>query len=289
MLRQGKPMTMLRLGRIEYLNVWPLFHHLERRFPPGQGVEYVSGHPTMLNAMLSRGDIAMAPCSSYEYLLHGGRYDLLPGLSISARTEVQSVLLLSPVPIEELPDFLGAHGNTVSLTSASATSAALLKILFRFAWGIPDPEWKIVPPGTGSLGGTPSLEIGDIALRHRLDPPPGWHVTDLAGAWESLTGLPFVFGVWIVRRDISPEDRRTLGKVSSALLEIKERVRERASELTKSPELPPWIGPRELLSYWGTMIYDFGPEHQASLILFGHLCCSMSLLESVPGLTWFSP
>jgi chorismate dehydratase len=282
-------MSLLRVGRIDYLNVWPLFHHLEKRFPPGHEVEYVAGHPTQLNRMLSLGKIDMAPCSSFEYLQHGARYDLLPGLSISARSEVQSVLMVSPASLEELPDFLSAHCRTVSLSSASATSAALLKVLFHYAWKLPDPEWKAIPPGSGLHERLPFLEIGDLALKLRLNPPTGWHVIDLAGAWESLTGLPFVFAVWIVRKDLPPEERRLLGELSADLLEIKGRIRGRTAELAKSPGLPCWITPEALHSYWETIEYDLGPEHQASLIFYGHLCRSLGLLPSTPALSWFKP
>jgi chorismate dehydratase len=282
-------MPLLRVGRIDYLNVWPLFHFLLKQYPPGQKVEYTAGHPALLNDMLSRGEIDMAPCSSFEYLLHGGSYDLLPGLSISARSEVRSVLLVSPVSPDELPDYLSTKGCTVSLTSASATSAALLKVLFRHGWAFPDPEWRTIPPGSGIDAGGPFLEIGDLALKLRLNPPRGWHVIDLAGAWESMTGLPFVFGVWIVRKDLSSERRRLLGELAAMLLEIKERVRGRTEELAGSPGLPDWIGPRELTSYWQTMDYDLEPEHQASLILFGRYCRDLGLLASVPGLSWFKP
>jgi chorismate dehydratase len=279
----------LKIGRIDYLNVWPLFYHLTKRFPPGEEVEYVAGHPSALNALLSRGEIDMAPCSSFEYLLHPGSYDLLPGLSISARREVQSVLLVSPVALAELPEYLSHNGRKVSLTTASATSVALLKILFRHAWGVPDPIWVSAAPGTGLTISNPFLEIGDMALKIWVDPPKGWHVIDLAGAWEAMTRLPFVFGVWIVRNDLSSERRTVLAKIAGDLLSIKERVRREIPELACAPGLPEWIGKQALQSYWETIEYDLTPEHQASLVLFGSLCRGLGLLPSVPALSWFGP
>jgi chorismate dehydratase len=279
----------LKIGRIDYLNVWPLFYHLLKRYPPGPEVEYVAGHPSALNARLVRGEIDVAPSSSFEYLLHSGSYDLLPGLSISARRQVQSVLLVSPVPLAELPEYLSRNGRKVSLTTASATSVALLKILFRHAWGVPEPTWVAAAPGTGLSSSDPFLEIGDMALRIWVDPPKGWHVIDLAEAWQTMTRLPFVFGVWIVRNDLSPESRRVLGEIAGDLLSIKERVRREIPMLAGATGLPEWIGEQELRSYWGTIEYDFTPEHQASLVLFGSLCRGIGLLPSVPALSWFSP
>ena len=43
-----------------------------------------------------------------------------------------------------------------------------------------------------------SVVIGDRALCS--DPPPAGDI-DLAGVWNEMTGLPFVFAVWAVRSD----------------------------------------------------------------------------------------
>src|ERR1035438_660532 len=46
-----------------------------------------------------------------------------------------------------------------------------------------------------------ALMIGDMAMRARGQ---GLFVLDLAEEWHSWTGLPFVFALWLVRRD-APE------------------------------------------------------------------------------------
>jgi chorismate dehydratase len=47
-----------------------------------------------------------------------------------------------------------------------------------------------------------ALLIGDPALR--VD-RRGLHVVDLAAEWRALTGLPFVFAVWAVAKDVERE------------------------------------------------------------------------------------
>ena len=49
---------MIRLGRISYVNMAPVFHRLT------SDVEEVTGVPTELNRMLVEGDIDIAPISS---------------------------------------------------------------------------------------------------------------------------------------------------------------------------------------------------------------------------------
>ena len=51
---------MIRLGRISYLNMAPVFHGLEA------DVEEVLGVPTELNAALMDGQVDVAPSSSIE-------------------------------------------------------------------------------------------------------------------------------------------------------------------------------------------------------------------------------
>ena len=101
----------LRLGRIAYLNVWPLNESLIPAYPAGPDLTYVPGHPSELNAALASGAIDAAPASAFAYLSNPDAFRLLPDLCIRAATgPIQSVLLLSPVPLAELPDFLARTG-----------------------------------------------------------------------------------------------------------------------------------------------------------------------------------
>ena len=53
---------MIRLGRISYANMAPVFYELG-----GDSFEQVSGVPTQLNRLLLNGEIDLAPISSIEY------------------------------------------------------------------------------------------------------------------------------------------------------------------------------------------------------------------------------
>ena len=85
----------------------------------------VEGIPTELNRLLYEGKVDVSPSSSIEYAMNPGRYLLLPNLSITSKNKVMSILLESKVPIEEL------NKKVVALTTASATSVVLLRILLE--------------------------------------------------------------------------------------------------------------------------------------------------------------
>jgi len=278
----------LHIGRIDYLNIWHVFHLLEGHCPEGPEFSYVPGHPSRLNAALAAGELDISPSSSFEYLLRAERYELLPGASICAEREVQSVLLLSPATPEEMPRWLERNPGPVCVTQASATSTALLKVLWSLKWGLPEPQWQDVEPGAGLATGRPFLEIGNIALRHFVQPPAGYHVIDLATQWAQWTGLPFVFAVWIVRRGLADAQRTLLGRLQTHIAEITGSLDSHFEPLSRLPQLPDWLSSPALLRYWRAMSYDLGPREQAGLALFGQCCTELGILPGMPGLRWFS-
>ena len=75
---------MIRLGRISYVNMAPVFHRL------AADVEEVTGVPTDLNARLLAGGIDLAPISSIEYARNAARLRILPRLCVSSEGAVDS-------------------------------------------------------------------------------------------------------------------------------------------------------------------------------------------------------
>ena len=278
----------LRIGRIDYLNMWHIFHLLVDVCPEGPDFHYQPGHPSHLNNSLATGGLDISPSSSFEYLLHAEQYELLPGASICAHREVQSVLFLSPAPLAGLPEWLARNPGPVCLTGASATSTALLKVLWSQKWGLPEPDWAVVEPGAGLATGRPFLEIGNIALRHFVHQPPGYHIIDLATEWASWTGLPFVFAVWIVRRGLARPERELLRCLQGHIAAITEGLADHFESLSRLPDLPGWLTSPDLLRYWRAMDYGLGPREQAGLALFGQCCTSRGLLPGMPALRLFS-
>ena len=58
----------LRVGRIPYANLLPIFHALEEGGAP-EGIAYVEGHPSELNRRLREGGLDISPSSSIEYAM----------------------------------------------------------------------------------------------------------------------------------------------------------------------------------------------------------------------------
>jgi chorismate dehydratase len=250
------------------------------------GLRLIADHPARLNALLSQGELDLAPSSSFEYLLNAERYSLLPDLSISSDGPVQSVLLACPFPPEEISRRVVGCGLRVGLSSASASSAALLRILWRFHWQWPEPTWSSVEPGQGLNFDGPFLEIGDTALKLTCAPQPGWHLVDLGVAWKEFTGLPFVFGAWMVREGLESQAESLLDKVVQSLAVAHLAFAKTPQAAIQRYQRPDWLSAQALADYWQCIRYDFGPREQAGLVLFGEYARRLGLLPSVPGLRW---
>ncbi len=80
---------VIRLGRISYVNMAPVFYRLDA------DVEEVTGVPTELNRLLLAGEIDLAPISSIEYARNADRLRLLPRLCVSSEGAVDSIQLVS--------------------------------------------------------------------------------------------------------------------------------------------------------------------------------------------------
>lgn len=196
-----------RLGRVDYINVLPVYMGLELE---GTGCTLVSGVPTDLNARLRGRDIDCAPVSAIEVAHARSGYAMLPGISISSRGAVGSSMLIS----KRAPHLL--DGGSVALSSHSAASVGYFHILCRRLWRVapstvdaaPDLDAMLATHDGCVLIGNPAIVATALAQR-RGD----LVVTDLGAAWMEWTGLPCVFAVWAMWADwpaAHPQALRTL-------------------------------------------------------------------------------
>ncbi len=267
---------MLRVGKIPFLNLLPIYRTLETDFPL-EYVRFVAGHPSELNRKLRTGELDVSPSSSIEYGKFPDRYLLCPAISLSSRTRVMSVLLFSHRPVEDLPR------DPIAATDSSDTSIILLEILLREFLGKRNRVVRTsLSPGEALHRYPAYLAIGDDAIRARLD-GVAEHVTDLGEWWNRETGMPFVFALWIVSRD-SLADRGThVRRFARTLISAKEGIREKIGEGNSLISGPEWIPPEFLTEYWRTISYDLSGEIEG-LERFFRLSAKIGRIPSAPPL-----
>jgi len=254
---------MLRIGRIDYANCTPIFHGLREQALRGE-YTFIGGVPSHLNQL---------------YALHPERYLILPDISISSIGPVGSVLLFSRLPIEEL------DGQTVLLSSESATSVNLLKILIKMRFGCTCRfSVSTLPLAQALQCASSMLLIGDTALRAALL-DSDLRVYDLGDLWHSWTGLPFVFALWLCGRQVARDRRIEVGQLVHHLSAAKEHASAVFETIAQNSPEAQWMGKERLVDYWRkNLSFDLDARHIAGLILFYRYCTELGLLASNPEL-----
>lgn len=189
-------MTPLRLGAVSYLNTKPLVHGLDAH-PDLFTIRF--DVPAQCAALLHDGRVDLGLVPAIEYLR--GDYRIVPDVAIGSDGPIASVAIFTKVPIERV--------RTLALDTSSRTSVALTRILCAKRWHI-TPEFTTAAPDVGVMlaQADAALVIGDPALA--IDPAAHQATkVDLGLEWQILTGLPFVYAVWVGRPGAASRDHCT--------------------------------------------------------------------------------
>ena len=246
-------MSTLRLGRIGYVNMAPVFYRLQH------DVEEIVGVPTELNRMLLDGEVDVAPISSIAYARDADRLRLLPRLCVSSEGAVDSIQLVTRVPLGRI--------RTVAVTPESATSVVLTKVLLPEAAHVPLDE-----PADARL------LIGDAALRSAFeDPTPHF---DLGKLWLERTGLPMVFAVFAAPEELADD----LAELEHALVASVRLARSEPEQLAYEASERYGYPAGFLARYFEKLRYSFGPRERAGFYTFLEMARDVGELEHVPEL-----
>lgn len=246
------------VGCVPYLNAKPLVEPFRSDNSPVQVRFEV---PSKLPAMLDRGEVQAILVSSIESLR---RPRVADGVSISTLGEVMSVRLFSRVPFEKI--------ERLALDQSSMTSNALVQILLAELHGC-RPIASAMPPDLDLMleHADAGLLIGDNGMRTEGS---GLHIMDLGAAWTELTGLPFVWALWVGEDGLTPElaghlaaaAPRTLAKLGDVLPRF----------ATESGFMEPLA--RHYLTE--IMDYGFGEAHRAGLAAYAERAAALGLIEN---------
>jgi len=196
---------MLRIGCVKYLNARPLI-----RGWPGD-VDF--DHPSALCQRLANGELNVALVSSFEFL-RNPIYRIVDNVSISSDGPVYSVVVAHRDDISAV--------EQIELDPASRTAVNLLRCLLaevglkpRLKRAVPGSTPKAFGVVAGSLpqdgfavANLPTtsnarLIIGDQAIAFRQKHAGEFQFWDLGEEWKKLTGLPFVYALWLIRPEVA--------------------------------------------------------------------------------------
>lgn len=197
-----------RIGCVSYLNAKPLIDGLEEgsglpiggtapltrlgRRPPQVQFDV----PSRLLEALEAGRVDLALCPVIDYYRAATPLVIVPVGAIGCDGSTLTVRLFSRTPIDRI--------TAVHADSDSNTSVALLRVLLDELYDL-HPRIVVYHAGDRGTAGRPTdppqtiLLIGDKVVTDAPSVAEFTHQLDLGTAWKRLTGLPFVFAVWMAR------------------------------------------------------------------------------------------
>lgn len=182
--------SKIRVVAVSYLNTKPMTFSFEQG-AMNDLMELEFKYPSLLADELisGRADMGLVPVAMIPSIPNA---KVVSDYCIATEGEVASVCIFSNVPLQQ--------ADRLILDYQSRSSVALTKILLQHHWKLSPTLVPAAPGYENNIGeNEAALIIGDRALelRDRFT-----YVYDLGLAWKEMTGLPFVFAVWVANKEI---------------------------------------------------------------------------------------
>lgn len=198
---------MIRVGRIPYINVLPIFEGLKHLDIDLSFVEWEYAPPAKLSHLFNESHLDVSFLSLGSYFEHQHEVSPLSSFGITALQYAHSVCLYTRVPLWEL------HHKPLYVTSQSQTSISLLQVLCKQYWNVHPHFFLLNEEPTKDMDAY--LLIGDTCLNHT--PDPSYTCIDLAHAWYLATALPFTFALLVQRNDLTDNQKDEVKTLTNAL------------------------------------------------------------------------
>jgi len=271
----------IRVGRIHYVNVDPIYHGLENGLAP-EWMQIKPAAPSSLNRMMAESKLDLSPVSTGAYARHTDQWLILPDLSISCHGSVMSVLLASRYPLDDL------EGRRVLITPESGTAVLLLKLIFAIKGIHP-----LMTTGAVDERATPDekpdavMVIGDNALSGKWNKQYPY-LMDLGQEWLALSGLPIVFAVWTVRKSFADSHTAQIAQVIELFRQSREMGHANLGKIITDSTRKLNLPAKQMAAYFHAMEYDLGEDKRRALKTFFDELHAHGLIGQAAPLSFFS-
>jgi chorismate dehydratase len=232
--------------------------------------------PVRLALALREKKLDAAFLSPLEYARESSLYEIIPGAGASSSVSTGTVSLI----------FRSEHlhsVNTIAIDPAFSSEIVLARIVLA-------EEFEVSPkfvPATGSVDDMLAradavLLAGDASLR-AVDVYP--NRIDLVEAWNEMTDLPYVHGVWVVPSGAGTPD------LAQILQDAAAKAYDTVDTITGSAPrtLFPAQTPASLADYLNAFTYDLTEEDLDSMQEFMRFSFYHGVLPDVGDLNVYSP
>ena len=184
-------MEKIKVSLVSYLNSRPFLYGIRHSSINKDILLSLDPPGVCADKLINRtADVGLVPIAAIPVI---PGCTIISDYCISATGKVNSVLLLSDVPLNEI--------TKIILDQESRTSVLLARILAKKYWKI-DPVWEMENNDglVNAKNTTAAVVIGDRALAMK----PGYnYIYDLSEEWFKMTALPFVFACWVSNKRLN--------------------------------------------------------------------------------------
>jgi chorismate dehydratase len=258
----------IRLGVVSFVNTLPLIDGLENL----ADLDLRFTVPSLLLDQLVGEEVDIALCSSIDYQRSETPLIVVPVGLLGCDGSTMTVRLYSSCPLEQISE--------VYCDTDSHTSVVLMQILLKEQYGIAprliDYDARERVARNRPLDWPQAmLLIGDKVV---TDSPPAIrypHQLDLGAAWAQLTGLPFVFALWVARRGCDP----SIVATAAAILDRQRRYNRQRLDLIVQRRALVRGWPADLANEYlkHELAFDWSPRRRAGVELFFDKACEHGL------------
>ena len=258
-----------RVGCVSYLNAKPLIAGLD--VEPGIAVK--TDVPARLLKDLESGEVDIALCPVFDFFNSNQPLAIVPVGAIGCEGPTLTVRLYSQVPIDQITTL---HADTDSHTSVALAQILLAK-LFHVRPTMVDYDAR-ERTAEGRIDESPQamLLIGDKVVTGSPLAVKYPYQMDLGEGWHEMTGLPFVFAIWMTRAGTDLDD---LPSRLQARLEA--NLPQRLLIAERFAEQHGW--PHDLAEHYliDVLRYQVGPLELEAIARFGKLVYELGLVDAL--------
>jgi chorismate dehydratase len=254
--------TPYQLGCVSYLNSKPLIEPLV----DDKRVAITFAVPSALLGLMNRGAITAGLLSVVDYQQSEKELVLIPAGMIGCDGPTLTVRIFSRLPPRAI--------RTLHADTDSHTSVILAQILLAKCFAARPTIVPLDPAQSATSTTDAMLLIGDKVVTKAPDAAMYPHQFDLGEQWKLLTGLPFVFAMWMGRADVVD---RPLAQLLAAAREVGAT---RTEELVERYAVARGWPPELLIRYFTHYLrYAVTSAAREGLSLFFQLATEMQLLN----------
>ncbi len=261
-------MTKL-VAHIPFLNSLPFYNGLELS---SERFKLLPCIPRESVALAEKAELIATLMPVVEFLRRQERFDRLGRFGIATKGRAHSAMLFSRRPVRQL------DGAVIGVSSETSTTVCLTRLILEH-------RYKLIPARycRGASIKDEDLDaillIGDEALRFKQTNGLFPFEIDIAFEWWLWQHAPCVFAVWVVRKDVSADDRKRLeAAIARALAQNTGSLQALAEQVAPNYGMKP----ADVQAYLESYTWRFGKAEDDGIELLKKLWTETGILNWDP-------